>query len=132
MYYDYYNNNIIISSVCMTILKTLKLGGKIFLFLYCFFLFNVQEISPPTVLTTLKKVSWSFVAYKWNSPMYCMSEKNVKRTQKALGHDSDLPATSLPLNIVNITFEGELRSLFFAAKCWTLKKQTNIKMLRYF
>lgn len=29
MYYDYYNNdNIIISSVCITIMKTLKLGGK--------------------------------------------------------------------------------------------------------
>lgn len=49
--------------------------------------------------------------------MYCMSEKNVKQTQKALGHDSDSAATSLSLNIVNITFEGELRSLFFAAKC---------------
>lgn len=30
MYYDYYYNddNIIISSVCITIMKTLKLGGK--------------------------------------------------------------------------------------------------------
>lgn len=53
--------------------------------------------------------------------MYCMSEmseKNVKRTQKALGQDSDSAMTPLSLNIVNnITFKGEMDSLFFAAKC---------------
>lgn len=37
MYYDYYNNDNIISSVCITIMKTLKLGGNDF--------FNIQKIS---------------------------------------------------------------------------------------
>lgn len=30
MYYDYYNNDNIISSVCITLMKTLKLGGNDF------------------------------------------------------------------------------------------------------
>lgn len=30
--------------------------------------------------------------------MYCMSEKNVKRTKKALGRDSDSATTPLSLN----------------------------------
>lgn len=45
--------------------------------------------------------------------MYCMSEKNVKRTQKALGHDSDSAKTPRSLNNVNnITFEEKCTPRF--------------------
>lgn len=45
--------------------------------------------------------------------MYCMSKKNVKRTQKALGHDSDPAMTPLSLNIVNnITFKEKSAPCF--------------------
>lgn len=47
MYYDYSNiDNVIISSVCITIMKTLKLGGKRLLF------FNVIKDLVLFVLTT--------------------------------------------------------------------------------
>ena len=45
--------------------------------------------------------------------MYCMREKNVRWTQKALGHDSDSATTSLSLNIVNnITFKEKCTPCF--------------------
>lgn len=52
MYYDYYNNDNIISSVCVTFLKTLKLGGNYF--------FNVLK----SHLTVIKTQTEAFVAYK--------------------------------------------------------------------
>lgn len=52
MYYDYSNiDNVIISSVCITIMKTLKLGGKRLLFFF-FFFFNVVKDLIFFVLTT--------------------------------------------------------------------------------
>lgn len=55
MYYDYSNidNNVIISSVCITIMKTLKLGGKrMFVCCFLFFFFNVVKDLILFVLTT--------------------------------------------------------------------------------
>lgn len=51
MYYDYYNNDNIISSVCITLMKTLKLGGNYF--------FNVLNL-----ILLSKRQTEAFVAYK--------------------------------------------------------------------
>lgn len=63
MYYDYYYNddNIIISSVCITIMKTLKPGGKMIFF------FLMSRRSHRKCPDDMKNLSWVFVAYKWNS-----------------------------------------------------------------
>lgn len=68
--------------------------------------------------------------------MYCMSEmseKNVKRTQKALGQDSDSAMTPLSLNIVNnITFKRRNVLLVFCCKVLNTKKTNQHKNVMIF
>lgn len=89
MYYDYSNiDNVIISSVFITIMKTLKLGGKRLFFLFFYVLKDLILL----VLTT-EILSWVLVACKCDSFIYCMRKRNVKRTQKAFGQNSDCDDT---------------------------------------